>query len=169
LLPAVGFFSSVEGAGVVDFGGEEFWGEGDVGLRGVAEAGFEAAGPEGSEVGDVGGWVVLDDGYLHAAGGAYAAVEEADSFDDGLDEFELALESSVDHLAAGVPVGEVAVEAEFGEAGDELDGALEVLEEGGSVGLGVEGDFVFLRGLEDGFYEGCAFVVGFHAPAEVEG
>ncbi len=137
LLPAVALFDRFavragEGPGVINAGGEQLGRE-----DGSAVA--EAGGPELPEMPDVFRFRLgRTDRHLHAPGIADPAVEEADAFEHRLEKRELVFEAAVDHFLAGVPVGEIAVEAQIGKLPNELDGAPHVLEEGRAMGFDVQ-------------------------------
>jgi hypothetical protein len=97
-----------------------------------------------------------------------AAVEEARALEDRREEGELRLDVAVAHLEPGVPVAEIAVEADVGMAFDQLHRAPDVLGGGGAVGLDVERHAVLRRGRDDRLDHAVDLGVGLHAPADVQ-
>ena len=91
--------------------------------------------------------VAVSNVHLDAPRVSDSSVDKADPLQNGRDEFELCLEASVDHLQSGVPVREVAVKAQFRKSLDELNGAPQVLKNGGSMRLDIQRNMIFLRGI----------------------
>src|ERR1051326_8959544 len=105
---------------------------------------------------------------LHASRVTDAAVQEANAFQHRRYEPELVLKSAVHEFLARVPMGEVAIEADFGIPVHELAGSPDVLEDRRAMRLHIEREAMLLRRLQDRLDQRPGRSVVLHAPAHVQ-
>jgi len=105
---------------------------------------------------------------LHAARTSNPAMQEADPLDHRLEKFKFAFKASIDHLAARIPVREVAIELKPGENAQKLHRPPHVLEDSCTMRLHIQRYAESVTCFQDGFDQAVSGIVVFETPSHMQ-